>query len=530
MMKRFVILLRELDQTTSTLKKVESLENYFRDSKPEDACWGLYLISGNKIPTKINRTFLQETFCAFMDMPMWLFKESAFHVGDGSETMALLRGPIEHPEEPPMLGQFIQEELLTLKKLSPEEIRERLFTWWSIYDEEVLFLIHKCFSGNLRMGVSKNLLIQAIAKVAGIDKETMSFRLMGDYEPTPESYLKLLSHEVDVENISKPYPYFLASPVENPEEMFEDWEHWCVEWKWDGIRVQVIKRAGEVFLWSRGEELINDSFPDVLKEAMNLPDGTVIDGELLPMLDGNVLSFANLQTRLNRKKVSKKDLESTPVSVMAYDILEWKGRDIRNLTLRERRKILELINVFPLSELVHVEGIQEAKELRLESRDRGVEGFMLKRWDSFYQTGRKRGDWWKWKIDPLTIDCVLLYAQPGTGRRSSLFTDYTLAVWKDKELVPVTKAYSGLTDEELSSMDNWIKRNTVEKFGPVRSVKPQHVFEIAFEGIQKSTRHKAGVALRFPRILRWRKDKKPEDADTLDNVKKLLNEERTQSH
>jgi DNA ligase-1 len=523
-MERFVKLLKELDQTTSTLKKVESLKNYFESVEDVDACWGLFLISGNKIPTKVNRTFLQESFCEFMDMPFWLFKESAYHVGDSSETMALLRGPIEKPQHPPRLGEFIENELLNLKKLEPEKIKEKLHLWWSCYDEDVLFLIHKCFSGNFRMGVSKNLLIQAMAQVAGIDKETMSFRLMGDYIPTPQFYRGLLQHDITIERKSKPYPYFLASPVENPEVMFENWHEWCVEWKWDGIRAQIIKRDGEVFLWSRGEELINDSFPEVLQQAMLLPDGTVIDGELLPFREGKVLSFNELQTRLNRKKVSKKDLEATPISIMAYDILEWEGQDIREWPLRERRELLETINVFPISQLVHVESIDEAKQLRLESRDRGVEGFMLKKWDSVYQTGRKRGDWWKWKIDPLTIDCVLLYAQSGTGRRSSLYTDYTLAVWKDKELIPVTKAYSGLTDEELSSMDNWIKRNTVEKFGPVRSVKPEHVFEIAFEGIQESNRHKAGVALRFPRILRWRKDKKPEEADSLEDVKKLLHE------
>lgn len=523
-MERFVRLIRELDQTTSTLKKVESLKNYFEDTDPKDACWGLYLISGNKIPTKINRTFFQESFCEFIQMPMWLFKESSYHVGDSSETMALLRGPIENSLTPPALGWFIESELLTLKKKEPEAIKEQLHSWWRNYDEDVLFLIHKCFSGNFRLGVSKNLLIQALAQVAGIDKETMSFRLIGDYKPTPEFYNNLLVQDITIERKSKPYPYFLASPVENAEEEFLNWSDWCVEWKWDGIRAQVIKRDGEVFIWSRGEELINESFPDILHQAQDLPDGTVIDGELLPFKEERVLSFNELQTRLNRKKISRKDLEETPVTIMAYDLLEWDGVDIREKPLLERREILEGIKVFPLSKLVNVGSIDEAKHLRLESRDRGVEGFMLKRWSSSYQTGRKRGDWWKWKIDPLTIDCVLLYAQSGSGRRSNLYTDYTLAVWKDKELVPVTKAYSGLTDEELTSMDTWIKRNTVEKFGPVRSVKPEHVFEIAFEGIQESKRHKAGVALRFPRILRWRKDKRPEEADSLEDVKKLLHE------
>ncbi len=524
-MERFVELLKNLDQTTSTLKKVESLINYFKDSRPEDACWGLFLISGNKVSTKVNRTFLQESFCEFINMPFWLFKESTYHVGDSSETMALLRGPIDKPLTPPALGEFIEKELLTLKKLEPNIIKAKLHQWWTSYDEQVLFLIHKCFSGNFRVGVSKNLLIDAMAQIAGIDKETMSFRLMGDYQPTPQFYNNLLVQDVTIEKKSKPYPYFLASPVENADEMFADWKEWCVEWKWDGIRSQVIKRDGEVFLWSRGEELINESFPEVLAQAMNLPDGTVIDGELLPYKEGKVLTFAELQTRLNRKKISKKDLEKTPISIMAYDILEWGGVDIRSRPLVERRKILESLNVFPLSEIVLLKDINEAKKIRLQSRERGVEGFMLKRWESLYQSGRRRGDWWKWKIEPLLIDCVLLYAQSGTGRRSNLYTDYTLAVWNNNELIPVTKAYSGLTDEELSSMDNWIKKNTIEKFGPVRSVKPEHVFEIAFDGIQESTRHKAGVALRFPRINRWRKDKKPEEADTLESVKKLLNEQ-----
>jgi DNA ligase-1 len=521
-MKRFTELLRDLDQTTSTLKKVEALRVYFSEVSAEDACWGLYLISGGKIPTKVNRTFIQEAFTEFIKMPLWLFKESYYHVGDSSETMALLRGPITSAVEPPLLGEFIEKELLQLKKLSDEEKKMKLHSWWRDFDESVLFLLHKCFTGGLRMGVSKNLLIQAMALLANIDKETMSFRLMGDYVPTPESYLALLGEDVTLEKKSKPYPFFLASPVEDAANEFIHWEDWCVEWKWDGVRVQVIKREGEVFLWSRGEELINESFPDVVKQAELLPDGTVIDGELLPFKEGKILSFNELQTRLNRKKITKKEMEKTPISIMAYDLLEWEGIDLRSHPLRERRKILDKISVFLHSELIHLPSIEEATSLRLESRDRGVEGFMLKHWDSAYQVGRRRGDWWKWKIDPLTVDCVLLYAQSGSGRRSNLFTDYTLAVWDEKELVPVTKAYSGLTDEELAQMDHWIKRNTLEKFGPVRSVKPQHVFEIAFEGIQKSKRHKAGLALRFPRILRWRKDKSPEEADHLDALKNLI--------
>lgn len=524
-MQRFNQLIQDLDQTTSTLKKVEALKNYFEQAPIEDAAWGLFILSGGKIPTKINRTFVQEAFTEFIGMPLWLFKESYYHVGDSSETMALLRGPLFNTVSPPSLGQFIECELLELKKLSDEEKKASLHYWWKSFDEQTLFLLHKCFTGGLRIGVSKNLLIQAMAQVAKVDKDTMSFRLMGDYAPTVDSYRALLVEDVSSEKSSKPYPFFLASPVEDAISEFEIWSEWCVEWKWDGIRAQVIKRGGEVFVWSRGEELINESFPDVVKQADLLPDGTVIDGELLPFKDGHVLSFQDLQKRLNKKKVTKKDLESTPVSLMAYDLLEWGGVDLRGEPLSRRRELLEQISIFACSELIQLPNLESATELRKESRTRGVEGFMLKKWNSTYQSGRKRGDWWKWKIEPLTVDCVLLYAQSGSGRRSGLFTDYTLAVWHEGELVPVTKAYSGLSDEELVSMDQWIKKNTIEKFGPVRSVKPFHVFEIAFEGIQQSNRHKAGLALRFPRILRWRKDKKPEDADQLKSLEALIPQE-----
>ena len=521
-MESFLNLLKNLDQTTSIITKVESLRDYFYNAEPEDASWALYIISGEKIPTKVNRSFLQQTFCEFIGIQEWLFKESYYHVGDLSETMALLRGPKEFVGQLPTLHSFIEQELLSLKEMNDDQRKSSLFRWWSTYDEATLFFIHKCFTGGLRLGVSKNLLIQALSQVAGVDKETMSFRLMGKIEPGPDAYKDLMNREVGVEKKSKPYPFFLASPIDTPEGVFHDLNSWCVEWKWDGIRCQLVKRDGEVFLWSRGEELVNDSFPEVLLQATFLPDGTVIDGELLPYKNGKILSFQNLQTRLNRKRVSKKELESTPVTIMTYDLLEWDGIDVRNRPLSERRALLEKVGVFPISEILEFDSLESAKELRLESRERGVEGFMLKRWNSTYQVGRKRGDWWKWKIDPLTIDCVLLYAQSGSGRRSNLYTDYTLAVWKDQDLVPITKAYSGLTDEELLQMDHWIKRNTIEKYGPVRSVKAEQVFEISFDGIQESPRHKAGIALRFPRITRWRKDKKPLQADSLDEVRKLL--------
>ena len=296
---------------------------------------------------------------------------------------------------------------------------------------------------------------------------------------------------------------------------------WQAEWKWDGIRSQLICREDQLFVWSRGEELITDKFPefDAFREA--LPPGTVIDGEILPFHNDQPLSFAKLQTRIGRKNLTKKVLKDAPVILMAYDLLEWQGEDIRERPLLERRQLLETLHAqvkehvpsFWLSTIVESADWKELKALRKDSRTYYAEGFMLKRRSSPYQVGRKRGDWWKWKVEPLTVDAVLINAQKGSGRRAGLFTDYTFAVWDDRvegdrKLVPFTKAYSGLTDQEMRKVDNFVKRNTKEKFGPVRAVTPELVFEIAFEGIQRSTRHKSGVAVRFPRILRQRLDKK----------------------
>jgi DNA ligase 1 len=520
--RRFIELLSDLDQTNSSSIKIEKINIYFSQVSEKDGAWALYLLSGEKIPLKINRTFIQETFCEFMGLPLWLFKECYYHVGDSSETIALLRGPVVTPKDPPGLADFIEGELLVLKNKSLEEKRVVLLNWWRNYDEPSIFLIHKCLTGGLRVGVSKNILTQALAQLAQVDKEEMSSRLIALGPPSVEGHRNLLAPMSAEDNLARPYPFLLASPVDDVEEKFKSWKDWCVEWKWDGIRAQLIKRQGEIFLWSRGEELINQSFPEIIHHAKNLPDGTVIDGELLAIKEDQILPFHDLQLRLNRKKVTAKQLQTAPTTFMMFDILEWAGEDLRTRSLRFRKEILKEVGVFDCSEILNVEGIQEADKLRQDSRKRSVEGLMLKNWESTYQSGRRVGHWWKWKIDPLTIDCVLIYAQAGSGRRAGLYTDYTLAVWSGSDLIPITKAYSGLSDDELEQVDKWIKKNTIEKFGPVRSVRPFHVFEIAFEGIQESKRHKAGLALRFPRILRWRKDKNAEQADTLEHIKNFL--------
>ncbi len=273
---------------------------------------------------------------------------------------------------------------------------------------------------------------------------------------------------------------------------------------------------------------MTEKFPEyhLLKDL--LPEGIVLDGEIIPSVDKKPLPFALLQTRIGRKNITKKHLQDAPIAFFAYDILEYEGQDIREWPLEKRRSLLENIvtkldhPVLLLSPVINFSSWEQLATIRESSRDMGSEGIMLKRRSSAYQVGRKVGDWWKWKIDPLVIDAVMIYAQKGHGRRSNLYTDYTFAVKDGDKLVSFAKAYSGLTDKEFAEVDSFVKRNSLEKFGPVRTVKPELIFEIAFEGIAASNRHKSGVALRFPRINRWRKDKKPDEINTLDDLKKML--------
>ena len=398
---------------------------------------------------------------------------------------------------------------------------------WDELERREIFLLDKLLTGEFRVGVSATLAIRALARHAGLPPATVAHRLMGSWQPSAESFSALLRADAHDADVSRPYPFFLASPLEEDPESLGDRQQWLAEWKWDGIRAQIVRRAGGAYLWSRGEELITDRFPDLTGVWAALPEGTVLDGEVLAFAQGEPMPFSVLQRRIGRKTLSARVLAEAPVAFMAYDLLEQRGEDVRALELRERRARLgEVVSGrserLSLSPEVDAQEWAQLRALRTQARERGVEGLMLKRWNSPYRHGRPRGDWWKWKIDPYSIDAVLVYAQPGHGRRATLMTDLTFALWSEGELVPVAKAYSGLSDEEIDQLDRWIRQNTLERFGPVRSVRPVHVFELHFEGIAESTRHKSGIAVRFPRIARWRTDKKPEDADTLDALRALI--------
>ncbi|RYD52604.1 MAG: ATP-dependent DNA ligase [Sphingobacteriales bacterium] len=528
-MKRFALLIEALQGSTKTNDKKEALVKYLQEAPEEDRIWLVALFSGRRPKRIVTSTLLKLWCMEEARIQPWLFDESYHTVGDLSEAIALMLPAVADTTEQDLSLAQMMARIQALQTASEDEKKAFILHEWRTLSQSACYLFNKLISGGFRIGVSEALLIQGVALYAGKDAQTVAHLLSGGWTPDATSLEALLSESEDqAVDFSKPYPFYLSYPVENGVESLGAPIDWQVEWKWDGIRGQLIRRNGEVFLWSRGEELITDRFPELKALAGILSDGTVLDGEILAYREGRPLSFQYLQTRTTRKTVSKKELEAAPAIFMAYDLLEEAGEDLRSLPMDVRRRRLEALcskrtdDALILSPVVPFERWDELPQLLSGARERGVEGFMIKRRASSYQAGRKRGDWWKWKIDPLTIDAVMVYAQKGHGRRSNLFTDYTFAVRDGDRFVPFAKAYSGLTDKEIASVDRWVKANSIEQFGPVKTVKPELVFEIGFEGISASSRHKSGVAVRFPRILKWRTDKAPDEVNTLDELKEML--------
>lgn len=543
-MKNFASLIKTLDSTNKTTIKVQALTDYFLVANDTDRVWTIAILSHRRPPRPVNTTLLRQWASELAKIPLWLFEESYHIVGDLAETIALVI-PSSKSSTDKTLTQFL-DEMIALKKRTEDEKRNYLFENWTVLDYYERFVFTKLITGGFRIGVSQKLMTRALAKATAIDEDILAYKLMGNWNPSVITFQELILEENESDYLSKPYPFYLAYAIEDEVADLGNVTEWSAEHKWDGIRSQTIIRNDELFVWSRGEELVTDKYPEFQDFIGTIPNGTVIDGEILPFPNGQIGSFNDLQTRIGRKTVSKSLLSKVPVILKAYDLLEWRGEDIRTKPFIQRRKLLEhLIQevdhkrkeqtektakaAMPLylSETMHFNSWKAVADERERSREVRSEGLMLKRKDSPYLVGRKKGDWWKWKVDPLTIDAVLTYAMRGHGRRSNLFTDYTFALWQEneegeRELVTFAKAYSGLTDAEFRQVDAWIKKNTLERFGPVRSVKPHHVFEIAFEGIALSKRHKSGVATRFPRIVRWRKDKTIHEANHLEDLKALI--------
>jgi DNA ligase-1 len=563
-MKRFAQLYDELDSRTATTAKVDALKRYFAQASDADAAWAVYFLAGGKPRQVVPTSVLVALACLRAGIEAWLFDECYQAVGDLAETIAHVLPPAAAPSDVG-LAEWVEQRLLPLRGLPPEQQAGRIASHWDELEPAGRFLLTKLIGGGFRVGVSKLLVQRALAEHAGLDPKVVAQRMMGYTDkaarPDAPGYRALVAPAVPEASAAappsgQPYPFFLAHAIDAPPGSFEARlgapADWLVEWKYDGIRAQVVRRAGRVWIWSRGEELVTERFPEIVSLAERLPEGTVLDGEILVWKEGRPAPFALLQQRIGRKLLTKKVLAEAPVTFMAYDVLEWEGTDVRGWVQARRRAILEPAAAaagFPLSPTVDAPTWQALAELREQSRERGVEGFMLKHRDARYGTGRTKaeGTWWKWKIDPLSVDCILVYAQAGHGRRASVYTDYTFAVWSRAprdaaealaaidataarappaadalQLVPFAKAYSGLTDEEFRSVDRIVRQTTLEKFGPVRSVRPTLVFELGFEGINRSTRHKSGVAVRFPRMLRMRPDKPLHEADTLQTLEALL--------
>ncbi len=525
-MKDFATLFTRIDESTKTTVKTAALADYFQTATPEDRLWTIALFTGRRPKRTITATRLREWAAEVAGLPDWLFEESYSIVGDLAETIALVLPPATTTEDQTLTHWIGYIKILST--LEDDDRKAGILAAWNSLPNTERFLFTKLLTGGFRIGVSAKLITRALAQATGQDEPELTHKLMGNWTPDTTTWDALIEADDPTADLSRPYPFYLAYQLDGFDDLGAPAD-WNAERKWDGIRGQLIIRGGEHHLWSRGEDLMTDRFPELAQLRDYLPDGTVIDGEVLAFADDKPLSFNALQKRIGRKTVPKKLLTEAPVILMAYDLLEHDGKDIRDMPLQERRESLQtLVAEVPdtaplrLSASVPFKTWDDLSAARDQSREVNAEGLMLKRRDSPYLTGRKRGDWWKWKIDPLTIDAVMIYAQAGHGRRANLFTDYTFAVRNGNDLVPFTKAYSGLTDKEFREITAWVRKNTLQRFGPVRQVPPEHVFEIAFEGIQASPRHKSGVALRFPRMLRWRRDKPVDEANTLDDLKEML--------
>jgi len=527
-MRRFTELIRQLEMSNKTNDKIAALVDYFTEADDLDKPYVIAMFTGKRPKRPVNTALVKQWAIELSGIPEWLFAESYHSVGDLSETIALV---LPSPEQ--VTNRKLHEWINDLASLNGKDDTYKkafILDAWNSLETQERFIFNKLISGNFRIGVSNKMLVNALAKQSDTESNKIMHSIMGKWQPSEISYEDLVAGvHVNTDN-SWPYPFCLAYALEAEPRSLGEVSDWQAEWKWDGIRGQIVKRNGELFIWSRGEELVTEQFPELHFLLDELEDGTVLDGEILSVKDGNIQAFSVLQQRLNRKTINKSQLNDAPIGFYTYDLLEHEGRDLREDTLAVRRAMLEKViaalatkNVVALSPVVIFESWDQLAEIRQDARNINSEGIMLKKLDSLYHSGRKRGDWWKWKINPYTVDTVMTYAQKGSGRRANFFTDYTFAVRDGDKLITVAKAYSGLTDKEIKEVNSFVVKNAVEKFGPVRTVKPELVFEIAFEGIAESKRHKAGLALRFPRISRWRKDKKADEINTLDDLRQLLN-------
>ena len=540
-LNKFSKLFEELDSNNSINKKINSLTKYFKSSSNLNNILTIYLLIGKRNKRFISGKSLREYYADIYKMPIWLIETCYAKVGDSAEVISLLLQDklLEKDiEEDVSLDQLINNLLPKLSKLDENQKKSYLKYLWEKNTTDNQLIFNKILTGTFRIGVSKGLVSKAISNMIGIDKSIILHRLMGNFEPNEETYIFLINQNLDQKELSyKPYPFQLAHTFEEKIKELKSVNEFQFETKWDGIRSQIIKRSNNISIWTRGEDLVNETFPELIKIISEFKNDFVLDGEILIWDENNNCpkDFSLLQKRLGRKSPSSKIQKELPVVFIAFDILEIDGKDIRNKILSERRNILEERFLNSISEnqkffskkikitkLLKIDNWEAVEEAKNSARNINTEGLVIKNKNSKYIPGRKKGFWWKYKIDPMQLDGVLIYARPGSGKRADLYTDYSFAIWENEKLVKFANAYSGLNNKEIRELDKWIRKNTLERYGPVRSVKPELVFEISFDNIQISKRHKSGIALRFPRITKWRKDKNIMDADNLENAMRMI--------
>jgi DNA ligase 1 len=526
-MKAFATLLDALSYTPARNGKLALLKDYFIATPDPDRGYALAaLTDGLPFSFPVRQTILD---LAAQHIDPELFRISRDYVGDTAETLSLI-WPNRNTGEALRLATVVEE----LGLIGRNQLKDKLAAWLDRLDVNGRWAVLKLVTGGMRTGVSARLAKLALAEAFNKpieDIEEVWHGLSMPYMPLFD-WLTGIAARPDVKDAPVFRPLMLSHPLEAPDLEALNPDDYQIEWKWDGIRVQLCARPGGTRLYSRSGDDVSASFP----EFANMPFNATLDGELLVVRDGEVAPFQDLQQRLNRKTVTKKMLTDYPAHIRLYDLLETDGEDTRATIMSERRARLEewFAKTKPprmdLSETVKADSLENLKSIWNNTRADSIEGLMLKRKDSAYVSGRPKGLWWKWKRAALTADCVMIYAQRGSGKRSSFYSDYTFAAWDDmkqpRELVPVGKAYSGFTDEELKKLDHFVRHNTTNKFGPVRQVTPSFVLEVAFDGIQLSSRHKSGIAMRFPRISRIRWDKPADEADTVQSLRQFADTTR----
>ena len=531
-MRRFSRLLDGLVYTSSRNAKLALIADYMRAAPDPDRGWALAALTGDLSLPAVKSAAIHAIVDERVDPT--LFRMSRDYVGDLAETVALIWPKrLDQPAEIDDGSLTLAAVVDRLAKLGRAEAPAVLGDMLDHLDSSGRFALLKLATGGLRVGVSARLAKTGLAQAFGLDVDAVEEVWHAIKPPYAELFAwGQGSERPDPRGTPFFRPFMLAHPL---EESTVDLADYAAEWKWDGIRVQIVGTGGEVRLYSRAGDDITATFPDIAEAARGL--NAVLDGEMLVQGEaqgaaehgGSAASFNALQQRLGRKNVPAKMLSDYPAFVRLYDLLIDGEEDLREWPWEQRRARLEAFareldrTRFDVSAIIEAASFDELAETRAGARDAAIEGMMLKRRDSPYVAGRRTGLWYKWKRDPLTVDCVMMYAQRGHGKRSSFYSDYTFGCWSDEgELLPVAKAYSGFTDEELKWLDSFVRNNTLNRFGPVREVQKTLVVELAFDSVHESKRHKSGVAMRFPRIARIRKDKPPEEADTIAGLRKLI--------